>query len=113
MTRTRNPDDSLCRSGMRARPRQIATPAQLASRGVPLQCTSPYIWAPAMGGVGMSHVDQPEIWRRRAVELRRLAALASDPRARDQLVGLADTWDVLATRAEQRADTGASVPAVS
>jgi hypothetical protein len=44
----------------------------------------------------------PEYWRKRAEEVRTIALDMFDPRARETLLRIADDYESLAKRAEQR-----------
>jgi hypothetical protein len=50
-------------------------------------------------------VSDPERWRKRAEKLRAIAADVADPSLRARLFRIADGYDVLAERAEQRERT--------
>lgn len=50
-------------------------------------------------------VSDPERWRKRAEKLRAIAADVADPNLRARLFRIADGYDVLAGRAEQRAQS--------
>jgi hypothetical protein len=50
-------------------------------------------------------VSDPERWRKRAEKLRAIAADVADPNLRARLFRIADGYDVLAERAEQRAQS--------
>jgi predicted secreted protein len=47
-------------------------------------------------------VSDPERWRKRAEKLRAIAVEIADPNLRARLFRIADGYDVLAERAEQR-----------
>ena len=52
----------------------------------------------------MSNVlDDPQHWRDRAEEVRRVARFVSDQRAKETILRMADEYDQLAHDAEQRA----------
>jgi hypothetical protein len=46
--------------------------------------------------------DDPKHWRKRAEEMRRLADEASDEKMRLKMVEIADGYELLAQRAEER-----------
>jgi hypothetical protein len=50
-------------------------------------------------------VSDPERWRKRGEKLRTIAAEIADPNLRARLLRIADGYDLLAERAEQRAQT--------
>jgi hypothetical protein len=50
-----------------------------------------------------SFINDPQHWRARAEEARTLADLMSDETSKQMMLGIADDYDRLAERAEQRA----------
>ena len=50
----------------------------------------------------VSQLDQPDHFRSRAEELRAVAEMISEPTARANLLKLANDYDKLASRAEER-----------
>jgi hypothetical protein len=50
-----------------------------------------------------SFINDPEHWRKRAEEARKLADQMNDPDAKQTMLGIAKDYDHLAERAEQRA----------
>ena len=50
-------------------------------------------------------VSDPQRWRKRGEKLRTIAAEVADPNLRARLLRIADGYDLLAERAEQRAQT--------
>jgi hypothetical protein len=53
--------------------------------------------------VPASFINDPEHWRQRAEEARRLAEQINDPAAKETMLRVAADYDRLATRAEERA----------
>jgi hypothetical protein len=51
-------------------------------------------------------LNDPEHWRRRAKEARAIAEMLTDAGARKLMLGVADDYDKLAQRAEERLLTG-------
>jgi hypothetical protein len=49
-------------------------------------------------------INNPKHWRQRAEEMRALAAVADDLDARSSMLIVADEYEKLAQRAEQRSD---------
>jgi hypothetical protein len=49
-----------------------------------------------------SRINDPALWRHRAEEMRTLAKLAEDLSARASMLAIADEYDKLAKRAEER-----------
>ena len=58
-------------------------------------------WAP----VGDSLINDPKHWRDRAAEARRIAEQMSDAVSEQMMLGIAEDYDDLAERAEQRTKT--------
>ena len=50
-----------------------------------------------------SAINDPEHWRQRAQEMRDLAAEVNDPLFKQTMLRIAEDYDRLATRAEERA----------
>jgi hypothetical protein len=48
-------------------------------------------------------LDNPDYWRKRAEEIRAIAEGLNDPEAKFMMLRVADTYETMATRAEQRA----------
>jgi hypothetical protein len=53
-----------------------------------------------------SHINDPEHWRQRAQEMRKLAEDIKDSPARQTMLRIAADYDRLAERAELRSDGG-------
>lgn len=51
-----------------------------------------------------SHINDPSHWRARAQEMRGLAAMADDLDARASMLAIAEEYERLAQRAEQRSN---------
>ena len=51
---------------------------------------------------GPSRINDPRHWRGRAEEARGLAELTNDSSAREKMMGVAASYEKLATRAEER-----------
>ena len=49
-----------------------------------------------------SHLDDPEYWRNRVQEIRALLEQVSSLEARDQVLKMAEDYELLAERAAQR-----------
>ncbi len=47
-------------------------------------------------------INDPEHWRQRAEEARTIAEQIGDPHAKLMMIGIADGYDKLAVRAEER-----------
>jgi hypothetical protein len=50
-----------------------------------------------------SHLDDPDYWRKRAKEVRDLAEQVSNLRVRNDILQMAEDYELLADRAEERA----------
>jgi hypothetical protein len=57
-------------------------------------------------GAQVAFVDDPKHWRDRAAEVRRVAETMNDPRARAEMLKIAQDYDRLAVRAEDRLRAG-------
>jgi hypothetical protein len=53
-----------------------------------------------------SHLDDPEYWRDRAEQVRALADEVSNQRARDAILRIVADYELLAIRAQERANLG-------
>jgi uncharacterized coiled-coil DUF342 family protein len=53
-----------------------------------------------------SHIDDPGHWRNRAEEMRQLADQASNQQYKNEMLAMAQNYDHLADRAEERAKDG-------
>jgi hypothetical protein len=56
--------------------------------------------------MGASHINDPEHWRQRARDMRKLAEGVKDDAARQTMLRIAADYDRLAERAELRSDGG-------
>ena len=56
----------------------------------------------------ISHFSDPEHWRKRAEESRVLAEQMNDETAKKIMLGIADDYEKLATRATKRSETKGS-----
>jgi hypothetical protein len=55
-------------------------------------------------------IDTPEFWRKRAEETRTLAITISDPNTKRVMLGIADSYEMLAKEAEERAKLAEKQP---
>jgi hypothetical protein len=62
--------------------------------------------------LSLSHLDDPEYWRKRAQELRDLAVKMGSDEARQQLLNIAADYERLANAAEERERNAPEAPEV-